>query len=493
MLFPAAVSVALVLGAAPAFAAIAQSFSPPASSPTSQSSNYTGASNNTLTNSPLVPGKAFDRFIQIWLENTDFATAASSPVFQTLAKQGITLTQYYALTHPSEPNYCAAAGGDFFGMHDDNFYSIPKNISTIVDLLDAKDVSWATYQENLPFDGYTGFNYTQTNYFNASAGQYAYYVRKHNPVMFYNSVMGNETRGLRVRNFNDFANDLNANKIPQWSFITPNMVNDAHDTTIDFAADWLQFWLMPLLGNKNFNTNRTLILLTFDESETAREGNRLFTLLLGGSVPTKLHGTNDTLYYTHYSALSTVENNWGLGSLGRGDTNATLSNVFTLVANATGYTKNVNVTNPPQNNDSGMIPGPLNPAFFQSFTAPNTSATGAGGGPVFVGPGVDMSFTKSSLPAPVDLSAPGAGFPFGNDPGFDYSSGKLVIVNTTSSSSSSTAAGGSSTAAAGGTSTDTAAGSTATNGTGSTGSAATNVVSGPALTFAAVLALAFAL
>lgn len=41
-----------------------------------------------------------------------------------------------------------------------------------------------------------------------------------------------------------------------------------HDTTIDFVGDWLNYWLIPLLGNKNFNTNKTLILLTFDETES---------------------------------------------------------------------------------------------------------------------------------------------------------------------------------------------------------------------------------
>lgn len=54
-----------------AFAAIAQSFQPPSSSPEAQSSNYTGQSNNTLAKDPVVPGKVFDRFIQIWIENTD--------------------------------------------------------------------------------------------------------------------------------------------------------------------------------------------------------------------------------------------------------------------------------------------------------------------------------------------------------------------------------------------------------------------------------------
>jgi hypothetical protein len=31
-------------------------------------------------------------------------TAASTPIFESLAEQGILLTNYNALTHPSEPN-----------------------------------------------------------------------------------------------------------------------------------------------------------------------------------------------------------------------------------------------------------------------------------------------------------------------------------------------------------------------------------------------------
>lgn len=37
-------------------------------------------------------------------------------MFASLAKEGILLDQYYAMTHPSEPNYAAVVGGDFFGM-----------------------------------------------------------------------------------------------------------------------------------------------------------------------------------------------------------------------------------------------------------------------------------------------------------------------------------------------------------------------------------------
>jgi hypothetical protein len=156
---------------------------------------------------------------------------------------------------------------------------------------------------------------------NASAPPYTFYVRKHNPTMIYDSVATVPSRLALHRNFNDFAADVNASALPQWMFITPNLVNDAHDTSIDFASQWLEYFLLPLLQDTRFNDNKTLILLTFDENETETENNQVYSLLLGGAVPTGLHGSTDPTYYTHYSAMSTVESNWGLGSLGRGDAN----------------------------------------------------------------------------------------------------------------------------------------------------------------------------
>lgn len=99
------------------------------------------------------------------------------------------------------------------------------------------------------------------------------------------------------------------------------MVDDGHDTTIDFASDWLDFWLPSMLSDPNFNDNRTIILLTFDENESYTVNNRIYTLVLGNGLPENLKNTTDDTYYSHYSALSTVQANWGLKSLGRQDTN----------------------------------------------------------------------------------------------------------------------------------------------------------------------------
>ena len=59
--------------------------------------------------------------LNLGMTRNTVATAASSPVFQSLSKEGILLESFYAVTHPSEPNYVAAVGGDFFGAADDNF------------------------------------------------------------------------------------------------------------------------------------------------------------------------------------------------------------------------------------------------------------------------------------------------------------------------------------------------------------------------------------
>jgi acid phosphatase len=293
----------------------------------------------------------------------DYDKAATDPNLQFLAKKGIALTNYYAVTHPSEPNYAAVVAGDEFGMENDDFNAIPANVSTIVDLLDTKGISWGEYQEGDPYAGFQGFNYSnQVTYAND-------YVRKHNPLILFDSVTSNTTRLSLIKNFTSFNSDLAAKTLPQWSFITPNMTNDGHDTTVAFAASWSRTFLEPLLNNTYF-MNNTLIVLTFDEVETYNVTNKVFAILLGGAIPTSLEGTTDNTFYNHYSMLSTVELNWGLPSLGRWDCGA---NVLETVANKTGYVNTVvNTTNLFFNSS---YPGPLSDTKYSpNWAVPDTMA-----------------------------------------------------------------------------------------------------------------------
>ncbi|KAF4633617.1 hypothetical protein G7Y89_g4491 [Cudoniella acicularis] len=184
-----------------------------------------------------VNGAAFNRIVQICLENTDYSAAAADPDMQWLASHGIPLSNFYATTYPSEPNYAAVVARDNLGMDNDDFNYIPSNISTLVDLLDTKGISWGGYQEGLPYAGFQGFNYSsQQNYSNN-------YVRKHNPLILFDSVTQSATRLSLIKNFTSFTSDLAAKTLPQWSFITPNMTDDGHDTTIAYHI------LQPLQHN----------------------------------------------------------------------------------------------------------------------------------------------------------------------------------------------------------------------------------------------------
>ncbi|KAK4246959.1 phosphoesterase family-domain-containing protein [Corynascus novoguineensis] len=321
---------------------------------------------------PVTQGRAFDRFITIWLENQDYAKVVVDNSIVDLKRKGILLTKYYAHTHPSQPNYLAAIAGDYFGLDHDDWVRLPGSVATVVDLLEDKNLTWAGYFEDIPSPGYMG------NASDGSTGTDGWdYVRKHNPFVTFDSVTNNGERLLNVDSFKAFQRAFDAKEVPQYVFMSPNMMNDGHNTTLDFATKWSHKFLQPLLADKAFD-ERTLIALTYDESEDYTEPNHIVTLLLGSAIPPALKGTKDDTFYTHYSMLSTIQANWGLYHLGRYDVGA---NVFKFVADKLGYTANKDPENFATLNNSASYAGILNedPSTRLPIPLPNPKLIGASG------------------------------------------------------------------------------------------------------------------
>jgi len=101
-----------------------------------------------------------------------------------------------------------------------------------------------------------------------------------------------------------------------------DVANDGHDTSVTAAGQWARDFLTPLLSNKDFNTDRTLVVLTFDECSNYLAANRVYTVLLGGAITSTKIGTSNGTRFNHYSLAKTVEQNWGLGDLGENDVDA---------------------------------------------------------------------------------------------------------------------------------------------------------------------------
>ena len=257
---------------------------------------------------PLVPN--FRHIIVVVFENKEFGTVIGNPdmpVFNRLAGENTLLSQHYAPTHPSLPNYLALIGGDTFDIHsdcEDCFVDAP----SLPDLIEASGRTWKTYQEDMPRPCFVG-----------SRGDYA---MKHNPFIYFDSIRLDAARCERsVVPLPALSADLAAGALPNFVFITPNLCNDAHDCSLGIADAWLSNLMDELVPALDASGQWYLIVLTWDEGQGKHSccglpedaGGRVATVLVSPQVK---HGFEDVTPYTHYSLLKTIAEAWGLPYLG---------------------------------------------------------------------------------------------------------------------------------------------------------------------------------
>src|SRR5215471_9839292 len=90
----------------------------------------------------------FDRIVIIMLENQLVDAVLGNAFMKQLAGRGTFLSNSFGIMHPSQPNYIATIAGAPLGVSSDN--PIDLNATNLVDLLEAKGITWKAYMENLP-------------------------------------------------------------------------------------------------------------------------------------------------------------------------------------------------------------------------------------------------------------------------------------------------------------------------------------------------------
>jgi len=248
-------------------------------------------------------GKWFDYVFIMQFENHSEDEVLADPNFTKFGKLGRQMLNYFAITHPSQPNYIAQVAGDTLGVADDGVHDL--NFRNLADLMDAKSVSWKLYMEDYPGNCRT----------DAVIGKY---VRKHNPLISFVNVHSNSTRCARIVNATELDSDLAKGKLSQFNYYTPNMDNDGHDTSVAFAGKYLNEFLTPRLSKF---PPKTLVVITWDEDDHT-QANQILTILLDPQGKLIAPGGSDRTKYTHYSLLRTVEENFALGNMGRNDATA---------------------------------------------------------------------------------------------------------------------------------------------------------------------------
>ena len=280
----------------------------PSSTPTSTpSSTPSPTITFTPTPTPLVPN--FPHIFLIILENKEFGTVIGPhrgmPNLNLWASEYTLLTQYYAIRHPSLPNYLALIGGDTFGV-DTDCNTCYQNALTLPELIEASGRTWKGYFEDMPEPCYVGDTHI--------------YVQKHNPFMYFDSIRLNVERCQRsVVPLTQLNADLAANDLPDFALIIPNLCNDAHDCSVEIADTWLDHWVPPLMHTQAYDEG-ALIALTFEEGQGEHTccglttgGGRVAMILISNWVK---RGFQDDTPYTHYSLLKTISAAWELPYLG---------------------------------------------------------------------------------------------------------------------------------------------------------------------------------
>jgi len=227
--------------------------------------------------------------VVVVLENHSYSSVIGNPAmpyFNSLANKYALATQYYANTHPSIGNYFTLTTGQVI-TNNDNFTGTITSNNIIRQFL-TKGVTWKSYAEGLPYAGYTGSN----------TGNYA---KRHNPFAYFSDV-ANSSLKYNMVPFSQFGNDVANHRLPDYSFVVPDICNDGHNCSLNMVDSWLKSKLSPLIASPEFQQNG-LLIITFDESfttDTAHGGGRVATVIVS---PKAKRGYKATGLYQHTNVL----------------------------------------------------------------------------------------------------------------------------------------------------------------------------------------------
>jgi hypothetical protein len=206
-----------------------------------------------------------DHIIFCFFENKNFTqligNTAQAPYINSLRAQGTLFTNSYAISHPSYPEYILFFAGTPNGVADDNCINTSDwTIPNLFTQLATVNKTFAWYSEDLPAAGSTV----------CTSGSYA---EKHNPTTLFANVPASANKPFAA-----FPGDYNT--LENVVCISPNLIDDMHDGTINQGDAWLQR-LSPLIDW--CKTHNSIFVVYYDE-DNGQADNRIPVIAVGQHV-----------------------------------------------------------------------------------------------------------------------------------------------------------------------------------------------------------------
>jgi phosphatidylinositol-3-phosphatase len=245
----------------------------------------------------------FKHVFLIVLENKEYNPAQDPPFLTALATQGAAAVDYYAIAHPSLPNYISLLSGSTFGIQSDAT-QFTLHGTTLVDQLEHVGLSWKAYMEDMPYPCFAG---DQANG----------YVKRHNPFEYFASIRTVPARCNRIVPFGQLSQDLTRHTVPNFVWITPTLCHDGHDCGNDAVDAFLSSTVSRITSSPAYH-DRGVLFITHDEGTTDggccrdAQGGHVSTVYISDQIS---HGPRLTIPTSHYSLLRTIEDGFGLPRL----------------------------------------------------------------------------------------------------------------------------------------------------------------------------------
>jgi acid phosphatase len=247
------------------------------------------ASGTMDTSSGTVP--QFSHVVVVVEENASYSDVigtSAMPYLNGLANQYGLSTSYYANAHPSIGNYFMMTTGTI--VTNDDTFTGTVSADNLVRQFQKDGKTWKSYAESLPSTGYLG-------------GDAYPYLKRHVPFSYFSDVANSSALAQNIVPFSNFASDVSSGNLPNFSFVTPNAEDDAHDcpgggssctpaSRLTTADNWLKANIGPLISSPAFAN--TLLVITFDEaqtSDTTHGGGHVAAILISPKVKMGYQGS----------------------------------------------------------------------------------------------------------------------------------------------------------------------------------------------------------
>jgi Phosphoesterase family len=303
-----------------------------------------------LTPATLAPPESnvgdLDHVFMVYLENkgvSEIVGSPNAPYINSLINNYGYASNYYGLTHPSDPNYYPIVGGSDFGFnYNCPARCFPADTPNLADRIEAARLNWAGYMEG-------GGGYTTPNDrlpFLAFSDIYDDPDRIAKHLFDISELEQDLADPVTAPNFVWLAADDATNMegptdfplgILNWAL---GFLNPAHQYNVKAGDEWLQGTLTTIMNSPTWQdpTQKSAIFVTFDEdynnitTGVGNEGNHIVMIVIPsqGAVDGGMregHFVADD-NNNHYSLLRTIEDSLGLLPLTNNDQFAQPMNEF---------------------------------------------------------------------------------------------------------------------------------------------------------------------